>query len=388
MRHKLADVRRAFEPPAGTFFLFGPRGTGKTSMSVAAFPDALRIDLLDPATFRELGTRPEALRERLLALPRGDVVVIDEVQRVPALLDVVQQFHGERKDLRFVLTGSSTRKLKQAGVNLLGGRASLCTLHPFMACELGKRFELSKALLHGLLPLVVSSENPANTLRAYLALYVQQEVQQKGRVRDVAGFLRFLEAMSFSHGSLLNVSNVARECMVERRVAQTFVEVLEDLLLATRLMPFTKRAQRATVQGAKFYFFDCGVFRTARPRGPSDSASELDGPALEGLVLQHLRAWNAYRGDPNKLSYWRTRHGVEVDFIVWGPDGFWAIEVKNSARPHARDLSGLKAFREEFPDCTPILLHRGRNPSKIDSIDCLPVGEFLLGIDPATSKLV
>jgi len=280
-----------------------------------------------------------------------------------------------------VLTGSSARKLRRGGVDLLGGRAVVRTLHPFMAAELD-RFSLDDALRHGLLPLAVAAERPGDVLRAYASLYLDEEVRLEGWARNVGAFARFLEGVSFSHGSVLNIANVARECEVERKTVAGYVEVLEDLLLAFRVPVFTRRARRETVAHPKLYLFDAGVFRALRPKGPLDRPEEIDGPALEGLVAQHLRAWLAYRADDARLAYWRTRSGVEVDFVVYGAAGFWAIEVKNTARVRPEDLRGLLALGTEYAQADLVLLYRGERRERRGRIWIIPVDEFLLGLRP------
>lgn len=248
------------------------------------------------------------------------------MQKTPALLPVIHALIEEKRGMTFILTGSSSRKLKRSGADLLAGRAVVRTMHPFMAAEIFSSFDLDRALHHGLLPLVWKGKDPEDILRAYAALYVREEVQMEGLVRNVGDFSRFLEAISFSQSSLLNLSNVARECEVERKVVESYVHILEDLLLAFRLPVFKKRAERAVAVHPKFYFFDAGVYRSLRPRGPLDRPQEIDGHALEGLVAQHLRAWNAHGGEQHQLAFWRTRSGVEVDFVIYGPRDFWAVE--------------------------------------------------------------
>jgi predicted AAA+ superfamily ATPase len=377
---------RFLKDPRQSFFLFGPRGTGKSTWLRGAFPGALHLDLLDPALARDLASRPERLREIVLGSPRARVVVLDEVQRVPDLLNVVHALIEERPRLRFVMTGSSARKLRRGGVNLLGGRAVTRHLHPYMAAEMGTTFKLDEALRLGMLPLVRSSRRPQDVLRAYAGLYVREEVQMEGLVRNVGAFGRFLEAVSFSHGSLINVSNIARECAIERKVVEGYLEVLEDLLLAYRIPVFTRRAKRETSAHPKFYLFDAGVYRSLRPQGPLDRPSEMDGASLEGLVAEHLRAWASYtrsgEAHPPEISFWRTRSGVEVDFVVYGPRVFVALEVKNAARVQASDLRGLRAFREDYPEARAVLLYRGGERLRIDGIWCLPVEAFLRDLRP------
>jgi predicted AAA+ superfamily ATPase len=284
----------------------------------------------------------------------------------------------KRKSLQFVLTGSSARKLKRSGVDLLAGRVIKKTLHPFTARELGQRFDLERSLTIGLVPLVMMAKDPEAVLKAYAGLYVREEVQAEGLVRNIGGFTRFLEAVSFSHASVLNISNVARECEIERKVVEGYLSILEDLLLSCRIPVFAKKAQRAVVTHPKFFFFDAGVFRSLRPSGPLDRPQEIAGAALEGVVAQHLMAWTAYQGDTGSLYYWRTRAGAEVDFILYGPHLFWAIEVKNTARIRPEDLASLKAFKEEYPQSEAYFLYRGRERLKINGILCVPCEEFLL----------
>jgi len=366
----------------GSAFLFGPRGTGKSTWVKATFPKALHLDLLHLDRFRELQARPELLVELIHGHQGPPVVVIDEVQKLPDLLSTVHSLMEDRTDLRFVMTGSSARKIRRVGVNLLAGRAILETMHPFMAAELGERFRLDRALRRGLVPLVLGAKNPDTTLRSYAALYLKEEVQAEGLVRNLSGFARFLEAISFSHGSPLNIANVARDCQVERKVVEGYVSVLEDLLLGWRLPVFRRRAKRVTTTHPKFYYFDAGVFRSLRPAGPLDQPAEIDGAALEGLVLQHLRAWNAYGGHRHELSFWRTRAGTEVDFIVYGPDTFWAIEVKNAARLRPQDLRSLRTFCSEYPESRGLLLYRGADHLRRHNVLCLPVENFLKGLHP------
>jgi len=375
-------VPRFFKDPGTSFFLFGPRGTGKSAWLQSEFPNALRLDLLEPETFRRFDARPERLLDLVRAEASASVVVVDEVQRVPELLPAVHLLLEEDKRRRFVLTGSSARKLKRVGTDLLAGRALLETMHPFLAAELGDAFDLESALRLGLLPVVLGAVDPAATLRTYAALYVREEVQAEGLVRSVSAFSRFLEVAAFSHASILNVLAVARECGVERKAAESYFQILEDLLLAFRVPVFTRRAARAVVAHPKWYYVDAGVFRSVRPIGPLDHPAEIDGAALEGLVAAHLRAWNAYGGARHTLSYWRTKSGVEVDFVVYGPDAFVALEVKNSATVRPQDLKGLNTFLEDYPEASAWLLYRGKERLRKGKVTCVPVEDWLKGLVP------
>ncbi len=383
----METVGRFFKPPRDSFFLFGPRGTGKSTLLKAAYPDALTLDLLDPDSYRTYVGHPERLRALVEGNPGVARVVIDEVQKAPPLLDVVHQLVEEKKrrPLQFILTGSSSRKLRRAGVDLLAGRVLLKTLHPFMAAELGSRFDLELSLRLGLLPLVLAADAPEDTLKSYVSLYLREEVQAEGLVRNVGSFSRFLEAMAFSHASPLNTSEVARECQVGRKTVEGYVEILEDLLLGFRVGVFTRKAKRHLIQHPKFYFMDPGVYRTLRPKGPLDAPEAVTGAALEGLVAQQLRAWIAYGKEDRQLFFWRTKSGVEVDFVVYGPDTFLAIEVKSSRRVSSKDVRPLKAFLEDYPQAAACLLYAGKERLNIDGVRCLPCGEFMTRLIPDAS---
>ena len=250
-----------------------------------------------------------------------------------------------------------------------------------MAAELPS-FNLDQALQTGMIPLVLAAQDPPEALRSYASLYLEEEVRTEGRVREMGNFDRFLEAVSFSHGAVLNVSNVARESQVKRRTVAGYLEVLEDLLLGFRLEVFTRRAKRETSAHPKFYHFDAGVFRSLRPEGPLDRPEKVHGAALEGLVAQHLRAWIAYSSEDFELFFWRTRAGSEVDFVVYGPDGFWAVQVKNSRRVRPEDLRALRAFKADFPEAEALLLYRGEDRLRKKEALCLPVEEFLRQLRP------
>ncbi len=378
----MATLGRFFHDPGSSYFLFGPRGTGKSTWLKAAYPDALWLDLLSPEVHRELSARPERLRERVDGAPDRRVIVIDEVQKAPALLDVVHQLLERKDGRRFVLTGSSARKLKREGVDLLAGRAAVRRLHPFLAAELGDRFALDAALSAGLVPLIWNAENPRDALGAYVGLYLREEVQYEGLVRRIGDFSRFLEAISFSHAAVLNLSEVSRECQVSRKTAEGYLQILEDLLLSFQVPVFTRRARRALTVHPKFFWFDAGVFSALRPAGPLDRPEEIGSAALEGLVAQHLRAWTDYSGTDLGLWFWRTKGGAEVDFVLYGSAGFHAIEVKSSGTVRASDLRGLKAFRDDYPEADLRLLYRGEESLEIDGIRCLPCAEFLAALVP------
>ena len=378
---------RFFQDPQQSFFLFGPRGTGKSTWLQLNMKDALFLDLLAPEVFRSYSARPERLREVTEAQRPGTTIIVDEIQKIPQLLDVVHQLIEQKQGWRFVLTGSSARKLKRSGVDLLAGRAIVKTMHPFMAAEMDDEFSLDKALSIGLVPLVVDAKHPNDALASYAALYLREEVQMEGLVRHIGNFSRFLESISFSHGGVLNVSSVARDCQIERKTVEGYISILEDLHLAFLVPVFSKRAKRHLTSHPKFFYFDAGVFRSLRPTGPLDRPQEMEGAALEGLVAQHLRAWNAYGGAVNRLFFWRTKAGNEVDFVVYGPKTFLAIEVKNTSRIHKKMLRGLLAFKKDYPEAGTCLVYRGREQLKINDVFCLPVETFLRYLKPGHTVL-
>lgn len=373
-------IKRLFKIPKQSFFLFGPRGTGKSTYLKKHFKNSIWIDLLKPEDLRYYKAFPERLRETLIANPEKKVVIIDEIQKAPELLDVIHSYIEEKKYVQFILTGSSSRKLKRTGVNLLAGRVILKNFHPFIASELKEKFSLDLALERGLLPLVWDSSEPKKVLKTYASLYLKEEVQEEGLVRNVGNFTRFLEIISFSHASILNTTNIARECLIKRTTIENYIQILKDLLLGFTIDIFRKRAKRALSSHPKFYLFDAGVYNYFRPLGVLDNPLMIKGAALEGLLAQHLRAWIDLQEEDYKLYFWRTRSGLEVDFIIYGKDHFLAIEVKNTSHVSSKDVRGLKEFKKDYPECHPILLFRGKQKIIHKGIKCIPIEEFLINL--------
>ncbi|MDO8515363.1 MAG: AAA family ATPase [bacterium] len=370
---------RLIKPPARTsFFLFGPRGTGKTTWLKQNFPNALYYDLLDPQTYHDFLAQPGNI-EIYTKKEKFDWIIIDEIQMVPELLNAVHRLI-ENEHYKFILTGSSARKLRQKGVNLLGGRALNYHMHPLTALELGADFDLEKALQFGLMPSIFSVDDPKKYLFSYIKTYLYEEVEQEGMTRNLSSFARFLETASFSQGSVLNVSEVAREAMVERKVVENYFTILDDLLVATQIPVFTKKAKRKMITHNKFYFFDAGIYRTIRPMGPFDDPNGVSGIALETLFLQNLRAINDYFDLGYKIYYYRTVLGVEVDFVVYGPKGVFAFEIKGSKKFSERDLSGLRAFLSDYPIAKCYLIYGGDRKMYYDNIEVWPAKEALMNL--------
>jgi predicted AAA+ superfamily ATPase len=356
-------------------FIFGPRGTGKTSWLKQHFAEALYFDLLNDDTYTEFSARPTRLNEKIPSNYQG-WVIIDEVQKIPTILNEVHRLI-ENRNLRFILTGSSARKLRQQGINLLAGRALTYHMHPLTCRELGDAFELNRSLLYGHLPLAVTRSEAKKYLSSYVATYLREEVLQESLTRNIALFTRFLETASFSQGEVVNYTAIAREIGSNRHTVNNFFDILDDLLIAFRLPVFSKRAKRDLVTSPKFYYFDVGVFRSIRPTGPLDISAEIDGPGLETLFLQEARAYNDYFDLQFSFYYWRTRDNKEVDFVLYGNKGFLAFEIKRKTRLDNKDFKGLKAFIRDYPEATTYLIYGGQESYYEGNIIVVPFYEAL-----------
>ncbi len=367
-----------------SIFLFGPRGTGKTHWVQSHFKDALYIDLLNTGIYSSLLAAPQRLQSMI---PKGfkNWIILDEVQKIPELLNEVHRLI-ENEKFKFILTGSSARSLRRKGTNLLAGRALNYTMHPLVCQELGEDFDLQRALKYGLLPTAVTSPQPAHYLETYVTTYLREEILQEGITRNLAEFARFLEVASFSQGSILNMSSVAREAAISQKTVVGFFNIVEDLLLGVKIPVFTRKAQRQLVSHPKFYFFDTGVYRTIRPSGLLDTAEEIDGACLETLVLQHLLAINDYYHLRYQIYFWRTRNNVEVDFILYGEHGLHAIEIKRKRKLDHKDFSGLKAFAKDYPMAQLTLIYGGDEKLYIDNIQVLPVTQALFMLPEILQK--
>ena len=309
---------------SNSLFLFGPRGTGKTSWIKANMKSALYFDLLDFSLYSSLSANPDRL-ENLIPPHHTDWIVIDEVQRIPQLLNEVHRLI-ESKKYRFLLTGSSARSLRRPGVNLLAGRALTYHMHPLVIQEVGTAFTLQKALEWGMLPTVFQHEDVKKYLQTYAETYVREEVLQEALTRNIGAFSRSLEIASFSQGSIINASEIARELAINRLIVANYFDILEDMLIAIRIEPFSQRAKRKIIAHQKFYFFDTGVYRSLRPMGPLDTREEAEGAALETLFLQSLRAINDYYGFDYKIYFWRTSTGQEVDLSSMAQADYWLLK--------------------------------------------------------------
>ena len=362
-------------PSEKSFFIFGPRGVGKTRWLRSTFPDDIYFDLLEARTYSQLLADPMRLGERIPANYSG-WVILDEVQRIPELLNEVHRLI-ESRGLRFILTGSSARALRRKGVNLLAGRALTFHMHPLTTEELGESFRLEHSLRFGFLPSVYTESDPGAYLSSYVATYLREEVQQEGITRNLSAFNRFLEVASFSQGEVLNMAEVARESSISAKVVQDYFAILEDLLLAVRLPVFSKKAKRRLVSHPKFMFFDSGVFNAIRPKGPLDHPELTPGASVETVFFQQVRALNDYHQLGYSIFYWRTQSKVEVDFVLYGPRGMHAFEIKHSTKVRGEDLVGLELFKRDYPTSVCHLVYMGGEEYHDCGISIVPLAVLL-----------
>lgn len=373
-------IRRLVLPEPGTesFFLWGPRQTGKTTLLRESYAHGHWIDLLKAEEFRRYVARPELLRQEVEAegFERGRQVVIDEIQKVPALLDEVHWLI-ENRGLKFALCGSSARKVKRGAANLLGGRAMRYELHGLIAAELGSAFDLNRMLNHGYLPRIYEARRPRRMLDAYIADYLKEEVAAEGLVRNLPVFSDFLDIAALSDGEIVNFSSIARECGVSSHTTKSHFGILEDTLLGRWLPSYRKRPKRRVIGAAKFYFVDVGVVNRLARRGELSPGSELYGKAFENWVFHELSAYVSYGGFDGALSYWRLASGIEVDFVLG--DMQLAIEAKSSERVTRDHLNGLRNLVEDHRRVGRriVVCREPRARSTDDGIEVLPAAAFV-----------
>ena len=360
----------------------GPRGVGKSTWLRSAFPDAHVIDLLSEETYQRLLAHPGLLAAELRAVDSGRWVVLDEMQRLPGLLNEVHRFIEER-GLRFVLCGSSARKLKRAGVNLLAGRALHRALHPFVPAELADAFDLEDAMRYGLLPIVWASEARDETLAAHAQMYLREEIQAEGLVRNLSGFARFLPIAALFHGKSINATNIAREAGVSRTTVTGYLEILEETLLCFQLPAYRGRLRVRERTLPKWYWCDPGMVRTLK-RSTGPLTPEERGHLFEGLVAQLIRGYRDYRGICEEFFYWASAgpSGIEVDFLLKRQDEFVAVEVK-TGRTFAetwckglRAVAGLKGLRRRL-----VVYPEGPSLQTDDGIEVVPFARFCALLD-------
>lgn len=369
---------RQLLPPKNSFFLFGPRGTGKSTWIRKYFPDARSYDLLNTTEALRLAREPRQLFREVADCHPGDWVVIDEIQKVPALLDEVHSLI-ETKGLRFVLSGSSARKLRRGASNLLAGRATMETLFPLVSAETGREAMEPAPLEYGTLPMAITSGNPVEFLTAYAQTYLYEEIRAEALTRNIGDFSRFLEIAARQNGQLTNVAGLSRDAGVSRPTVQNYFGILEDTLLGFWLRPWKLKSATRQVAHPKFYLFDAGVARALSGRLPYPPSPEETGPLMETWILNEVRGYLAYRKKHYPLYYWRTHDGSEVDLFLETRKGFLAVEIKSTVRwdrRYNRSLKSLKHFLKEKP------LHSygvflGETVSRWEDVEVLPASDFL-----------
>lgn len=372
----VAIYQRLLQPPAQSFFLFGMRGVGKSTWARATFPDATYIDLLDESLYQDLLADPSLFGQSIGHLPPGAWVVVDEVQRLPALLNEVHRGIETRR-LRFALLGSSARKLKAAGVNLLAGRALKRTMFPLAAAELGASFELARVLRFGSVPLVWASEAPRSVLEAYVGLYLQEEIRAEALVRNLPGFVRFLPIAALLNGQTINISGIARAAGVARTTVQGYLDILEDTLLTFRLPAYDAKLRVRERKLPKLYWVDPGVVRAVK-RQLDEVTAEERGPLFESWVVTTLRTHAETQALYDDVSYWSPHQSaVEVDLLLRRGSEALALEANSAVRYHTSLLKGLRAIAPMPGLVRRLLVYCGRRSFRTtDGIDVWPATRF------------
>lgn len=364
-------------PPGQSAFLWGARKTGKTTLLRQAFPQSYVVDFLNTDIYLDMIKSPALLRQRILALPPQQFshpIILDEVQKIPMVLDEVHWLIENMK-LSFILCGSSARKLKRGHANLLGGRAWRYELHPLTTMEVDN-IDLLKVVNQGLIPAHYLQDHAARSLKAYVQDYLKEEVFSEGLTRNVAAFSRFFDAMAYSMGEILNYSNIARECGVDAKTVREYFQILVDTLLGRFVEPFKKRQDRSVIiKAPKFYLFDVGVSGMIAKRHIVETRGELFGKAFEEFMLMEIAAYRSYKELDFPINYWRTKSGLEVDFILG--EGEVAIEVKGGIRVDANDLRGSYAFIDEYKPKRAIIVSNEKQKRIVNGIAITPWREFL-----------
>lgn len=353
-------------------FFFGARQTGKTTLLKNLFPNTRYYDLLKSDEFERLSRKPSLLREELINIPSDELIIIDEIQKLPTLLDEVHWLITNC-GLRFILTGSSARKLRRGGVNLLGGRALQNNFYPLVSTEIPD-FDLDRAVNNGMIPRHYLIHDATKRIRGYVGNYLQSEIIEEARVRNLAAFNRFLEAASLTSGEMLVYSNVAADCGVSSVTVKSYFEILEDTLFGYTIPAYTKTKKRKLIQAPKFYLFDVGITNYLLHRSHLQQGSPEYGHAFEHLVIQELIAYLGYQQRQEEISYWRTSSGTEIDVVLG--DAKVGIEIKSSKELRNKQLKGLKSFGDDYPEARLIAVSLDKYRRFVDNIEIIPALEF------------
>lgn len=355
-----------------SIFLFGARQTGKSTMLREKFPNNIYIDLLNTELKSRFKRRPALLYEMLSSKSDGTLVIIDEIPEVPELLNEVHRLISE-KNMVFILCGSSARKLKRKGYNTLGGRAYPVYLYPFVSAEIPD-FDIDRAINYGMLPPHYLAKDPQRRLSAYIDVYLKEEIKEEALVRNLNAFQRFLEVAALTDGEMINNKNIAQDCGVSANTVNSYFDILEDTLIGFRVPAYTKTIKRRLFQTPRFYYFDVGIVNHLLHRKNLVRGTTEYGHAFEHLVIQELYAWISYTNSNEKLSYWHTHTGLEVDAIIG--DARIAIEIKSVEEVLPRHLKGLKAFSEDYPNARTIIVSLDPINRNVGNIECLYLMDF------------
>lgn len=370
MYKRLFDVKSKLDEG---MFLFGARQTGKSTLLKERFKGEIYYDLLDPNIRNAFKRNPNSLKEALSGKPTGTLVIIDEIQKVPALLDIVHSLMVDN-GLWFILSGSSARKLKKSGANTLGGRAIPETLYPLVWPEVTD-FQLDRAVQNGMIPRHYMVPDATKRLRGYVEVYLNEEIREEGEVRELDAFERFMEVAAISDGEMLNYSNIASDCGVTSKTVQSYFQILYDTLIGYEIPAFRKEVKRKVIQAPRFYYFDVGLANYLMGRHSLKRGTDDYGHAFEHYVMQEIIAYKGYNDKLDVISYWHTYDKKEVDVVIG--DAKVAIEIKSTDHIETRHKKGLKAFKEEHPDCRLILVSLDPITRKSDDKELIYVLDFL-----------
>ena len=360
----------------GSVFLFGARQTGKTTLLLHLFPDNKFYDLLETDTYERLRRNPSLLRQELTGLREGEIVIIDEIQLIPELLNEVHWLITRHK-IHFILSGSSARKLRRRGVNTLGGRAVRNVLYPLVSAEI-EDFDVVRAVNRGLLPTHYMAPNDKQLkkrMQAYISVYLKEEIAAEALVRKLASFNRFMEVAALTDGEMVNYNNIAQDCGVDAKTVKEYFSILEETLVGYMVPAYRKSVKRRLNQSPRFYYFDVSLPNYLLHRYDLQPGSEDFGHAFEHLLVQEIIAYLGYTDSEEALTYWHTYSGYEVDAILG--DARVAIEFKSSTEVQSRHLKGLKAFQEEHPGARLIIVSLDVAPRQLNGVEVLPVKQFL-----------
>lgn len=357
----------------GSAFLFGARQTGKSTFLEQQFPDSVYIDLLDGDLKRRFRERPALLYEMLQDKDPETIIIIDEIPEVPELLNEVHRLI-QKKHLKFVLCGSSARKLKRKGYNTLGGRAIPCYFYPFVTAELND-LDLDKALLYGLIPPHYLAKNPSRLLSGYIDVYLKEEIKEEALSRNIEVFQRFMTVAALTSSEIVNYTNIATDCGVSAKTIKEYFSILEDTLIGYMIPAYTKSVKRKLTQAPKFYYFDVGVYNYLMNRTSLAAGTPEYGHAFEHFVVQEIKAYLGYNHCSKALSYWHTYSNKEIDLVIG--DAEIGIEIKSADDIQTKHLSNFKDYHDEYPDSRCILVSRDKLTRRHDYIEIIYIFDFL-----------